>query len=337
MPVPDVVYIQSAVRASGAGERARSIAPQAEIVEFDDLGALLRDLEGLPARTAKRRLVVAQRRGGFVKEFPGGRGVRAPDWYYFIPAIGCPADCRYCYLQGYHPANTPVVFAATAEMLEEMARTSRAVGGGYFYGGELCDSLMLEGVAGSISGLVELFRRLPDARLELRTKSHAVDTLLTTAPAANVVVSWTFSPPSVQTRFEQGAAGWLERIDAARRVQKHGYRIGVRFDPIILISGWRREYAALVRVLFEALDTGGVDFVQMGCLRFAPALKNVVIERFGESAPFDAEFVMGPDGKYRYPRPLRAAAYGYIADLIKSAAPGLPITLCMETPEMILP
>lgn len=331
MPIFEKVYIQAEAAGGSVAARARRIAGAAQVIEFKDLAALLADLGRLGAEAAKRRLVVARRRGGFVKEFPGGQGVRAPGWHYFIPAIGCPADCRYCFLQAYHPAGAPVVFDDTDAMLNEIRRVSRALGGGYFYGGELCDSLMLEEVAGSIGPVVDLFRELPAARIEFRTKSAAVEPLLAVEPPENALVSWTFSPRTAAERFEDGAAAWRARIDAAARVGRAGWRVGVRFDPIILVPGWRREYSELVAALFSAVDPALVDSVQMGCLRFTPQLKSIVTGRFGGSAPFDAEFVVCSDGKLRYPRPVRTAAYAYIRGLLAAAAPGVPVTLCMET------
>lgn len=331
MAIFEKLYIQAGAAKGAIAARARRMAGAAQVVEFGDLAALLADIERLGAEAAKRRLVVARRAGGFVKRFPGGAGVRAPGWHYFIPGIGCPADCRYCFLQGYHPAGAPVVFDDTDAMLDEIRRTSQALGGGYFYGGELCDSLMLEEAVGSVAPLADLFRELPTARLEFRTKSAAVEPLLEVEPPENALVSWTFSPRTVAERFETGAAPWQARIDAAGRVGRARWRVGVRFDPIILVPDWRREYSELVAALFSALDPAQVDSVQMGCLRFTPQLKSIVSERFGASAPFDAEFVVSSDGKLRYPRPVRVAAYAYIRQLLAAAAPEVPVTLCMET------
>jgi spore photoproduct lyase len=286
-------------------------------------------------KEAKRRLVIADRRGGFVKEFPSGRGLGPSDWQYFIPAIGCPADCRYCFLQAYHPAGAPVVFAETHRLFDEIRSESERLKGGYFYGGELCDSLMLEPFSALVPALLDLFRSLPDATLELRTKSAGVEPLLNADAPPNIIVSWTFSPREIVRRFEAGTASATERIEAARRVQKAGYKIGIRLDPVVLTDGWLSQYKVLVAGLAESLDPALVESVHLGCLRFTPALKAVVQARYGESAPFDGEFVMGPDGKMRYPRPLRATAYSTLKGLLSRWSGDFPVWLCMETPQMM--
>ena len=232
MFIPTAIFIESGLEASPLALRARSLAPAASVSSFPDLTALASSLEALPIEEAKRRLVIARRAGGFVKEFPDGTGVRQSGWRYFIPAIGCPADCRYCFLQTWHAAGAPMLFADGPAMLAEIESTARSLGGGYFYGGELCDNLLLEPYLAQVGDLVSLFRRLPDATLELRTKSDDIAPLLAAGPAPNVVVSWTFTPQSVVEAYEPGTAPLDARIAAAARAQQAGFRVGLRFDPL---------------------------------------------------------------------------------------------------------
>jgi len=332
--VPERVFVQRGLEESQAARRAFDAAPGAPVETFDDLTGLPGRMEEVPAAEAKRRLVVARRRGGFVKSFPSGRGISSPGWQYFIPAIGCPADCRYCFLQWYHPAGAPVVFAEREAMLAEIAETARRLGGGYFYGGELCDNLMLEEFCEVVSELARLFETLPEATLELRTKSDRVAPLLEAQLPANVVVSWTFSPAGIVERFEPGTATLEGRMEAARRLQRAGVRVGLRLDPLLLVEGWERMYAGLVEQLARRLDAQMVESVHLGCFRFSPELKSAARRRFGAAAPFDAEFVRCRDGKYRYPRPLRLRAYRHLAALFREWDAGMDVRLCMETPRV---
>ncbi len=330
--IPEEIWIQDGLGESAVAQRVRSAAPDAAVRGFDDLTALAGRLQAMPPEHAKRRLVVARRAGGFVKDFPGGRGVRPPGWHYFIPAMGCPADCRYCFLQTYHAAGAPVVFADTAAMLAEVEAAVTADPSGYFYGGELCDDLMLEPFLGVVAPLVETFRNAPDATLELRTKSDEVGPLVSVPPAASVVVSWTFSPRDVVDVLEPGTASLERRIAAAAAVQRHGFRIGLRLDPIVLEGDWRSAYRDLVERLAAALDALLVESAHLGVLRFTPALKAAVETRYGRSAPFSGPFSTGTDGKLRYSRPERTAAYVYMARLLRAWNPRMKIRLCMETP-----
>jgi len=330
---PEKIFIEDGLQDSAIALRAGEVAPRAGVTVFDDLPAVLAHFERRDAAEAKKSLVVARRAGGFVKIFPTGPGLTPSNWRYFVPAIGCPADCSYCFLQTYHLASVPVVFADQSAMLAEIEAASREVSGGYFYGGELCDDLMLEPILGAVGPLVSLFRAMPKATLELRTKSDEIDALLAVGGVPpNVIISWTLTPAETARLSESGAPGPEERIGAARQAQRHGYRVGLRLDPIALEGDWCEAYRGLFERISSALDPALVESVHLGCVRYPPALKALVARRFGRTAPFIGEAVVSSDGKFRYPRPLRTAAYAAIARMAADWAPGVPVKLVMETP-----
>lgn len=328
---PRSIYCQGAAAACDIVKRVATMAGCSRVVECDSLPALLADIEALPFEERKQTLVIASRSGGFVKPFPCGPGLLSPGWQYFVPAIGCPASCRYCFLHSYHPAGVPIIFANQADMFAQLESAIAVNPHGYFYGGELCDNLMLERYLGLVGPLIRLFRRYPAAALELRTKSADIEPLLTAGPSPNVVVSWTLSPEETTVKYEQGAASLAERIRSMVKVQDAGFRVGVRFDPIILEGDWREGYELLLRAMAESLDPGRIDSVQMGCMRFMPGLKSAAEEMFGRSELYAGEFALSPDGKYRYPRHVRVAAYVHIARLVSEWSAGLRPVLFMES------
>ncbi len=327
----EALHIQRGLEESVEAARARGSAPGAAEESFDDLGALLAGFEALDATEAKRHLVIARRAGGFVKEFPAGPGIRPNGWRYFVPAIGCPADCRYCFLQTYHPAGAPIVFAEREALFGEIRDAAERLGGGYFYGGELCDDFLLEDVAGIARPLVELFGGLHGAKLELRTKGAGVSSLGEAPRSGNVIISWTFTPSVTAERLEKGTASLAERIGAARLAQEAGYVVGVRMDPIVLCEGWEAAYAEMVGQMASQLDSARIESAHLGCLRFTGGLKAAVNARFGGEESFAGEFAKSPDGKYRYLRPVRAAAYAAIAGMVRRWSRDIPVRLCMET------
>jgi len=309
-------------------------APGAAQVPFRDLAALLGAFEALPAERAKRMLVIANRAGGFVKEFPAGPGIASPNWQYFIPAVGCPANCRYCFLQAYHPAGAPVIFTRQEDMLHEIEARAREAAGGYFYGGELCDNLMLEDYLQLAGPLVAMFRRLPGSTLELRTKSDCIEALTAAGAIPNVVISFTLTPEEAARRMEEGTAPVAARIDAARRLQRAGFTVGLRLDPIVLTCGWQGSYERLMDRVSRELAASQIESVHLGCMRYPPALKSKAMLHEQPSLPFVGEFVSSGDGKFRYPRPLRLAAYARIAGLVRAWDTRIPVRLVMEPERM---
>lgn len=67
----------------------------------------------------------------------------------------------------------------------------------------------------------------------------------------------------------------------------------------------------------------------MGLLRFAPALMDVFI-RDRRSHLLQNEFIVGEDGKYRYPKRQRIGIYKMLYELFKAKEADLFVYLCME-------
>jgi spore photoproduct lyase len=114
-----------------------------------------------------------------------------------------------------------------------------------------------------------------------------------------------------------------------------GYPIGLHFDPLIHYQGWEKGYAQTVELLGQALAGARVAWVSLGCFRYLPRLKGIMLERHPGTRLFDGEFIQGGDGKRRYPRPLRTRMYKSLAENLARVLPaGTIIYLCMESPRV---
>jgi spore photoproduct lyase len=197
--------------------------------------------------------------------------------------------------------------------------------------GEFPDSLLLGDRLGLSAALVELFSDRPPFTLELKTKTDKVEPLLSLGHRGRTVISFSVNAPEVCAREESLAAPLLSRLEAAAKAAAKGYRVGLHLDPLIYFPGWEKGYQALASLVSERLDPKSIAWVSMGCLRYPPALKEVML-RTRPSALFDAEFVRGGDGKMRYPRPLRRLMYRTVKSLLAPAlGPETIVYLCMES------
>jgi spore photoproduct lyase len=198
--------------------------------------------------------------------------------------------------------------------------------------GELGDSLALEPVVPLAGRLIGSLRSLDNVILELKTKSNHVDCLLDVEHGGKVIVSWSLAPEGLTRREEPGTASLAERLEAAVRVEEAGYRLGFHLDPIVRYPGWEDDYRLLLDRLFDSIEPGHVVWLSFGCLRFPPALKEIVLDRIQRPMIFLDEFVPCPDGKMRYLRAVREDTYGKVMSWIRDLAPGLEVYLCMESP-----
>jgi spore photoproduct lyase len=80
------------------------------------------------------------------------------------------------------------------------------------------------------------------------------------------------------------------------------------------------------------IDTKKIAWISLGSLRFPPALKPVIQKRFPQTKIIYEEFIIGKDGKLRYPKPLRLRLFRQIVnDLKKAGGEGIPVYFCMES------
>jgi spore photoproduct lyase len=285
----------------------------------------------------KSRLWLGRHRGDFLKKCPGSEGQVCCNYFVVNFASNCPLDCSYCYLQDYLADNPALkVFSNVDDLIAESDRLLSRHRKFFFRigTGEITDSLALEPYIGFCREIVPFFAEQPNCLLELKTKSDRVESLLELDSKGRVVVSWSMNPQKVIDRDERLTASFEERLEAARRCQQAGYKIGFHFDPIIEYPGWEDDYREMVQKTFAVIDPRRIAWLSMGVLRQTPALKRIMRERAPATRLVAGEQVLCPDGKMRYFQPLRVSMYRKMLKWIRSASPTVFVYLCMESREV---
>lgn len=338
---PEIIYIEpGAENHSLTGEILRRF-PNVPAVAIEDAEAVVDELKRTRADVfgaGKKRLVLSRFKGAFLKKCPGtGKGMVCCNYYVVNLIKNCAYDCSYCFLQDFLE-NNPVLtaFVNVEDLLRELDAVftecpQRAFRVGT---GELTDSLALEDAIPYADYLVPFFKERKNATLELKTKSARIENLLRHGGADNIVVSWSLNPQEAIGREEKGTASLEERLEAARKCQENGFRIGVHFDPILLFPGWETAYEEVVDALFRKIPPSAIEWISLGSFRFRANLKQIASERHEGNQLFIGEHVQCEDGKFRYLRPVRNRAYETLRNMLKRRSRDLSVYLCMETREV---
>ena len=300
----------------------------------DGRAALSKFSGGASALTrGKQALLLSDFRGDPIKACPGTPNYICCGYEILNFGSGCALDCAYCALQSYFSNPLMVVQANSEAFLSAAAQQIRA-NPDHFYRlgtGEFTDSLALDSLTGYASKLVEFVKQFPNAALELKSKACNVDALLQLDHGNKTTCSWSVNSEEIVEREEFRVASLKERLDAAAKCQKAGYKVAFHFDPIFYYKGWESGYRDAVARIFEAVPARSVAWISMGCFRFAPGLDDAIRERFPKSKIIYDEFVRGGDGKMRYPQPLRILIYRKMMQWIRAAGgPDVLVYLCME-------
>ncbi len=287
-----------------------------------------------PLSRGKKTLHLKYFQGTSIKACPGFSDNLVCCNYFTLDLIeNCPFECTYCILQAF--LNKPVitVHANLEDIMNQVRqRTSSQPDTLFRIGtGEHSDSLALDKTLGINQHVIPFFAALPNALLELKTKSNHVEHLLDLPHGGKTVISWSVNPQAIIKEEEFKTATLDERLNAARIASDAGYKVAFHFDPMIDYPDWKKGYQGLVEQIFDYISPNRIAWISLGTLRYISSLKSIVDERFPNSLVFLGEFVPGIDGKMRYLKKIRQRLYRNVQQKIQILAPNVPTYLCMES------
>ena len=137
-----------------------------------------------------------------------------------------------------------------------------------FFSGYDCDSLAFDKLSGFADEALNFFSDFPNTELELRTKSIAISSLLQRKALSNCVVAFSLSPAEIAKSLDSKAPSISRRISAIKQLAAAGWKIGLRFDPLIYTSDWQKLYSSLFSEIMEGLDPSVLHSISYGPLRF---------------------------------------------------------------------
>ena len=330
------IYVEKALQDGPVARHVYEHAPEDVKIEVvEDSREVLSGFRKTGQREARDALMLYSFPGKFLSSCPGSDGMVCCNYMVINLGVGCLFDCHYCYLQNFLNNPLMTVHANLDAMFSELDFKTRNQKVRFRIGtGEYTDSLVLEPLTGLSSRLVEYFARKDNALLELKTKSSNVDTLLDLDHRGHTVMSWSVNPPRVVEAVEEGTANLDERLAAAGRAARAGYKIAFHLDPVIYYEDWETEYHALIERLLDSVNPDQIAWISLGSFRYAPGLKERIQARFPEDELTRAEMVQGTDGKYRYFKTIRSEMYVSIRKKIAQLDSRQFLYLCMETQRM---
>jgi DNA repair photolyase len=214
-------------------------------------------------------LILAEKRQNFVLQAPSGYAIGAEKNYYFSHMLNCLYDCRYCFLQGMFQSANYILFVNYEGFQNEIRNIcldspDETV---HFFSGYDCDSLALEPITYFAADFLPFFEMLPNAWLELRTKSTQVRSLLQRPAFSRGIVAFSFTPEEIAAAIEDKAPVVEKRIEAMQKLQDHGWQLGLRFDPLIYHYDYQRQYQRLFAQIFSRVDVKALHSVSLGVFR----------------------------------------------------------------------
>jgi len=325
------VYVDQAIRDHAFTRRILQNLKALPVTTINDIGEI--PITEFTIRSAKKILYLTRHKGLFCKPCPGTtESYLCCNYFVINESTGCPLDCSYCILQDYLDIPLLRIFVNYEQIFDEYDQLQSQYPDRIFRigTGELADSLALDPLSGLSSLLVPYFSHKRNTLFELKTKTSILPFLKSYRQIGNIVLSWSLNPDRLIRRYERGAAGFSNRLQAAQDAAKQGFLLSFHLDPIIHHDGWEKNYADLVDQLFLKINPERIVWISMGALRFTPGLKELISERYPESPLIRDEQVSGMDKKIRYFKPLRENMFETIYRRIRKHSDTIFVYYCME-------
>jgi spore photoproduct lyase len=301
--------------------RTRSLLkrfPEATQISCERYGEVFnRKSQNFRLQKKKPALILAKKHKGLVLPTPKQYGIGAEHNYYFSHMLNCLYDCRYCFLQGMFQSAHYVLFVNYEDFIEDMqsmlSRHEKETV--HFFSGYDCDSLALDPVTNFTAEFLPFFTKNPQALLELRSKSTQIRSLIKQEPIQNCVIAFSFTPDKIARALEHKAPSIEKRISAIIELQNAGWKIGLRFDPLIYTKNYAEEYTTLFNSVFSKLDADLIHSVSLGGFRlpkdYFRKLEKLYPEERLFSSPLEEE-----DNSISYPANIRNEMLEFCKDII---------------------
>jgi len=264
----DTIYVEEEAASHPRVRGLLARHPRALVVPVSGYGEVFnRGHQSFRLQKRKPSLVLAKKRGSLVLKAPYGIG--GDRNFYFSHVLNCLYDCRYCFLQGMYRSAHYVVFVNYEDFQDAILGTAEESPGGEacFFSGYDGDSLALESITGFADAFLPFFARNQRLVLELRTKSVAIRPLLARDAFPNCVVAFSFTPEAFSKSLEHGVPPNEQRIAAAAKLAERGWRIGLRFDPLLYAPDYEHLYQELFEEVFRAIPPETIHSVGFGAFR----------------------------------------------------------------------
>jgi len=275
--------------------------------------------------------------GEFWKPCPGTtKGYYCCGYQIITPLTGCGMYCRYCVLQAYLETPAQIAYQNLDDMEKEIAQKMSQWNGVVRFGtGEFADSLYLEDKLNLSEKIAALLDPYPNAVIEFKTKSTNIETLFHIKNPDKVVIGFSLNTPAMISLHERNTAALDNRLKAAAECIDKGFWVAFHFDPILFYPQWKQDYMEVVDKVFSYVKKPSrIAWWSMGGFRSPLALKEHLKKNALHLPLFAQEMILGEDGKYRYLKPQRIEFYIALHEYIDKQYSGIPLYLCMESPEV---
>ncbi len=287
-----IVYIESEIKDHLRTKLICSKFNNPEIIIIDRFSEIFNiRKQSFKLQKTNPALILAKKYKNLFHKTPENYGIGNKYNYYFSYMYNCLFDCKYCFLQGMYSSANYVIFVNYEDYYKEIKKISMTnkKNNITLFSGYDCDSLAFEYTSNFMSHIMNKISKYKNIELEIRTKS-TYSKIFSKNIIKNVIIAYSLTPERFSNKYEKGVPSVDKRLKVIKRLSSLGWKLGFRFDPVIIYDGWQEDYKELFSKVFEHVDVNNIHSITFGKLRFPEAVyKKLIKENMSESLFFNLE------------------------------------------------
>ena len=327
----ETIYIENQIRQHRRTHEILSkFKKKIDIVYCDHYGEIF-NIKSQNFRIQKKKpaLVLAKKEGKKLHNIPKSFSIGGKKNYYFSHMLNCIYDCEYCFLQGKHMSAHYLLFVNYEDFFIEIEKKIKQnrFEKSYFFSGYDCDSLAFDGVTNFVESFLPIFEKNKNGVLEIRTKSIQIQKILKHKPIDNCIIAFSFTPKNVSKLIEHKVPLVKKRIDSMKKLAENGWKIGLRFDPIIPTCNFAKIYENLFKNIASNVPEENIHSISFGMMRFPKKMFKKMIKEYPNKKITSLNF-KNNNGIYSYSKETQKKLENIIVGKLEKYMKNIPIYNC---------
>ena len=293
----DIVYVETEIATHPISLEVLQRYKNATVVEIEKYSEVFNPVnQNFRVQKRNPAMILARKGGEKIMAAPEEYEIGGDQNFYFSHMLNCVYDCRYCFLQGMYRSANYLLFVNYEEFADDLRShvvTNDAENPWYFSGYD-CDSLALDPMTGFAGYFLSVFAEpeMAKATLELRTKSTQIRSLERHAKqygvAENVVIAFSLNPDDVIQAVEALTPSLDKRLTAITKLQQQGWKVGLRFDPVVWHDGFEESYRHFFKKVFSQVNAEQLDSITLGAVRLPKTFYKTMLKQMPDEWLFKA-------------------------------------------------
>lgn len=211
----------------------------------------------------EKSIIIAKLTWSAIGKTPDNYG-HTQNTYFFKTSLNCVFDCAYCYLKWAFKNDFQVYFVNYDEIKKEISEVieqnppnplDKGDSLARFYSSDYSDILWSNKISRFLEEFVPFFEKFDNVMMEVRTKSTSIQDILDLwFVPKNTEFAFSLNPQVLIDKYETWTPWLDDRIKSINKLLEHGYKVWLRFLPLLPVKDYKVIYKDFVNYIKENID-----------------------------------------------------------------------------------